>query len=370
MEIFKPEVEHFRVNSIKGNFFRYNGWPTVCRDDRGVLYATASSYRMSHVDPFGKNCMYMSYNEGRTWTPPIVVNDSYIDDRDTGITYCKNGRLIMTWFSECPENCWDHLDGCEWFNRADVQVVNGISKALKIITPEVYGKFRGSFVKVSEDYGVTWSDPIKVPVTSPHGVCCCGDGLIVYMGKPMDPDYGTNEPLTVITSRDGGYTWNFAGKVPLGEGLDEYSSMHEPHVTELPDGRLMGAIRVHTAEFYTSFVTFSEDRGKTWSTPRRIAEIDGAPPHLMVHSSGAVICTYSCRTWGVMGERAVVSYDNGETWTEDYELDMHVSPNQHDLGYPASVELSDGSIYTVYYQAFGDEDMTSILATKWRLNNK
>ena len=71
-----------------------------------------------------------------------------------------------------------------------------------------------------------------------------------------------------------------------------------------------------------------------------------------------------------MGERAVVSYDNGKTWTEDYELDMHVSPNQHDLGYPASVELSDGSIYTVYYQAFGDEDMTSILATKWRLNNQ
>ncbi|MBR4071912.1 MAG: exo-alpha-sialidase, partial [Clostridia bacterium] len=146
--------------------------------------------------------------------------------------------------------------------------------------------------------------------------------------------------------------------------------MHEPHAIELPNGRLLGAIRVHNAEFFTTFITFSDDKGKTWSTPKRIGELDGAPPHLMVHSSGAVICSYSCRTYGKMGEKAVVSYDNGETWTEDYELDLRVSPNQHDLGYPSTVELEDGSLYTVYYQAYGDEDMTSLLACKWRLNGK
>ena len=370
MELFKPEVEYFRVNNIKGNFFRYNGWPTVCKDDRGVLYTTASSYRMSHVDPCGKNCMYLSFNEGKTWTSPIIVNDSYIDDRDMGITYCGNGKMVVTWFNELHPEYWEHLDACTWFDRVDVQVVNGIAKALRHLPEGTCEKLVGAYVKVSEDYGVTWSDPIRVPLTNPHGVSVCADGTLIFMGKKMDPEYGTNDPIVVYSSHDGGYTWEFTGEVPLGEGLDGYVDMHEPHAIELPNGRLLGAIRVHNAEFFTTFITFSDDKGKTWSTPKRIGELDGAPPHLMVHSSGAVICSYSCRTYGKMGEKAVVSYDNGETWTEDYELDLRVSPNQHDLGYPSTVELEDGSLYTVYYQAYGDEDMTSLLACKWRLNGK
>lgn len=36
--------------------FKYNGWPTVCSDERGVLYATASSFRIQHVDSCRKKC--------------------------------------------------------------------------------------------------------------------------------------------------------------------------------------------------------------------------------------------------------------------------------------------------------------------------
>ena len=77
-------------------------------------------------------------------------------------------------------------------------------------------------------------------------------------------------------------------------------NMFEPHVVELPDGRWMGAIRTHNEEMdpaFTVFITYSDDKGKTWSKPKGIG-VDGSPPHLMVHSSGAVICSYSCRTDG------------------------------------------------------------------------
>ena len=73
MKFITPEAEHGIVHRFPNNTcFKYNGWPSVCKDDRGVLYAAASSMRMSHVDPTGKNCMYVSFNEGKHGRPPLL----------------------------------------------------------------------------------------------------------------------------------------------------------------------------------------------------------------------------------------------------------------------------------------------------------
>ena len=69
-----------------------------------------------------------------------------------------------------------------------------------------------------------------------------------------------------------------------------------------------------------------------------------------------------------MAERAVISYDEGETWSDEYILDDRINmEKQRDMGYPATVELSDGSLLTLYYQALPDDWHTSILYTKWRI---
>ena len=91
-----PETEHGIVNRVTGSVFAYQGWPSVCRDEDGVLYAVASSFRTEHICPFGKTAMYVSKNGGRTWTPPIVINDTYLDDRDAGIVYMGHGRMLVT----------------------------------------------------------------------------------------------------------------------------------------------------------------------------------------------------------------------------------------------------------------------------------
>lgn len=365
----KPQVEHGIVNRATNSVFRYHGWPSVCKDHRGVLYAGASGMRIQHVDPSGKNCMYMSFNEGKTWTPPIVVNDSFIDDRDTGLWAWGEGKMIMSWFSlRYPDNCRPMQD-YEWLGQAEKCIVKGIGDSWDYITPEELVT-DGSFVKMSDDYGVTWSDPVRVPVTSPHGPVALADGSIVYMGKVMNPEYLAPNPICVYTSKDGGYTWEYTGTVPPGDDITN-ENMHEPHVIELPNGRLLGSIRIHGRETqpdFTVYITYSDDKGKTWSTPKCIG-VDGAPPHLMLHSSGAIICSYSRRRSETdRGEYAVVSYDNGETWTENYELATEMKSGDH--GYPASVELSDGSILTVYYMSYGNEYHTSVLSTKWRLNEK
>lgn len=71
---------------------------------------------------------------------------------------------------------------------------------------------------------------------------------------------------------------------------------------------------------------------------------------------------------GTRTERAFVSHDGGETWTEDYIIN---DENTFcDLGYPATVELADGSLLTVYYQNFLPEDnYPSVVTTRWNLES-
>jgi len=365
MKEIHQAVEHGIVNRVRNTYLNYHGWPSVCRDAKGNLYVAASGMRVTHVDPLGKNCMYVSFNEGKTWSSPVVLNDSFLDDRDTGIIAWGEGHMLVSWFSARFDEFTRGLEDYKWLSGPEKAIAKGFGESwLSLTEEESIGR---SYVMMSDDCGVTWSDPVKVPVTSPHGPVMTKDGTLLYMGKVMDPDYLAPNPICVYASHDGGYTWEYTGTVPVGDDI-VVENMHEPHMIELPSGRLLGAIRIHerkTAPDQTIYTTYSDDRGKTWSKPVCIG-VDGLPPHLMVHSSGAVICSYGRRrSENDRGERACVSYDGGETWAEDYVLKTDFRYGDH--GYPASVELSDGSILTVYYMAWGDDPYTSVLYTKWRL---
>lgn len=71
-----------------------------------------------------------------------------------------------------------------------------------------------------------------------------------------------------------------------------------------------------------------------------------------------------------MGEYVLVSWDNGETWTQEYVVDK--SPSS-DMGYPCTTELPNGELVTVYYQPYvdpetGETDNTpSIQCVRWEL---
>ena len=49
---------------------------------------------------------------------------------------------------------------------------------------------------------------------------------------------------------------------------------------------------------------------------------------------------------------------------------IKIEPPSGDHGYPSTVELSDGSLYTVYYQKWPGDDYNSILASRWTLPEK
>ncbi len=357
-----------KVSRLDGTVFKYAGWPTVTKDDRGVLYCVASAMRVQHVDPAGKNCMFLSFNEGETWTCPIIVNDTYLDDRDAGIAYLGDGKFVMSFFNQRDyEDCARFVD-YEWLRAPEKQAIIGMGKVCPHLEKDGLLE-EGNYVKLSNDYGVTWSENIPVPMTAPHGPNVSKDGSVIFMGRISTDENPENvSRIGFYRSEDDGRTWDLKGIVPMPDDVALTTDhLHEPHVVELPNGRLIGAIRCHCRPVepeFTVYTTFSDDGGYTWSKPRCIG-VDGSPPHLMVHSSGAVICSYSCRNGDKRSERAAVSYDGGETWAEDYELNADVPWN--DLGYPATVELADGSLLTVYYQVWPGDYWCSVLQTKWSL---
>lgn len=362
------ENKHGVVNIAKTNtMFNYQAWPTVCKDENGVLYTVCSGFRVAHVCPFGKTVMYKSYNGGETWSSPIVINDTWLDDRDAGIVYMGEGRMLVSCFSH-PADVYLGADYDDIRRRSDrreaAPTLGMLGLYPQLSAEEGHG---GSFVIISEDYGNTWSYPIKVPVSAPHGPNLCADGSLIYLGREMYSD-GELPVYTIAAYRstDGGYSWKLEGIVKTPDELNP-KFLCEPHVLELPGGRLLGVIRQsdystnpHT---YTMFSTFSDDGGKTWS-PLRNMGTDGMPPHLMLHSSGAVICSYG-RRYEPYGEFAVVSFDGGETWPKKYTI-FPDAPDP-DLGYPSSVELPDGKILTVYYQKPSKDKKCSILQTIWEL---
>ena len=116
---------------------------------------------------------------------------------------------------------------------------------------------------------------------------------------------------------------------------------------------------------FTMYQSVSDDNGRTWSNVKQvISDTSGAPPHLFVHSSGVLISAFSRRTMPC-GIRLVMSTDGGETWSEEFSL--YENHETDDLGYPATTELPDGTLLTVFYARDNEEVPAVIRQQKWEI---
>ncbi len=333
---------------------RYIGWPTIAKTADGELLTVFSGDREEHVCPFGKDQLVRSKDNGGSWTAPQTIHDSPLDDRDAGLLVTRQGTIILSWFT------WDFPES-QITNNASWNL--GWRTYLDSVTPADRRKHHGYWTSRSIDNGKTWAEPVRTPSSAPHGPIQLKDGRLLYVGKGWIAEFG-GQALSVAESKDEGQTWQTIWAQPLTNA--EQQCLSEPHAVELPDGRIIAMLRYDGSkteiEGYLQQIE-SADGGHSWTAPVT-TPIWGHPPHLILLKDGRVLCSYGYRK-APFGQRACLSYDGGKTWDIEHEILVRSDALNGDLGYPASVELADGTIVTVYYQVDKANETTCLMMTRW-----
>ena len=359
---------------------RYIGWPTIACLPDGELIAIFSGDRDCHVDPFGKNLLVRSPDGGTTWRQPELVNDSPLDDRDTGLCACPDGTLIMSWFTShyrtdaylrnCPKG-----EESRWREKIGTVTDRDLQTWASTECGDSNRYELGRFTRRSTDGGHTWEPPVRVSGTAPHGPNVLSDGRLYFVGLgSMVQRAARRSHLVTSESRDQGRSWQDVGTINMyppypGQDPNGFAYLVEPHVIETEPGKLLMMARyeeIPRAEQRGHlWKAFSSDNGKTWTEPE-LTPILGKPPHLTRLNDGRILLSYGYRH-EPFGQRACLSADGGKTWDYEHEIILRDDAPSGDLGYPASVQLKDGTIVTVYYQQRVQGEKTCLMATRWKL---
>lgn len=334
----------------------YFAWPTVTRLQNGKIAVGASGFRIEHVCPFGKAVIAYSSDNGETYTYPAPVIDTPLDDRDAGLCPFDENGLIITSFNNSAEMQREYNKDNDY-----------VQKYLDTITKEDEEKYLGASFRISRDCGVTFGKIYRSPITSPHGPVQLKNGTVLWAGTRFENVFGGIEVRRLDT--ESGET-ELIGKIT---SANKNLVLNEPHMIELPNGRLICQIRAENAELFdggdethfTVFQSVSDDGGKTWTEPVMLLDkTGGAPPHLIQLSSGLLVSTYGRRKqpYGIM---AMISTDGGESWKKDIRLYENTASD--DIGYPSTVELDDGTLLTVFYATDEDGKPCDIRQLKWKI---
>ncbi len=355
------EADVIMSNPIsKHNFF---AWPSLIRLQNGKIAVGASGFRLAHVCPFGKAVMAFSEDEGETFTAPMTVIDTPLDDRDAGFCTFGESGLIITSFNNSAE-----MQRKRAYYEKYKGDPNYKLSYIDTISAEDEEKYLGSTFRISRDCGVTFGELYRSPITSPHGPIELQDGRVIWVGTTFS---GENEIQVHTIDTDTGvmeYVTSLEGISRDGENLMSC----EPYAIQLPSGKIICHIRVQQAgserKIMTIYQSESEDNGYTWTTPKQIlGDLDGAPPHLCYHSSGVLISAYGRREVPY-GVRVMFSKDEGKSWDTNHVL--FENPINRDGGYPATVELEDGSLLTVFYTYPKEDGVAVICKQKWRFEEE
>jgi hypothetical protein len=361
-----PALEH-RVLFESGS--AYTAWPAVARtadDDIVVLYTDTDE----HMGPDGRIVGIRSSDEGKTWSEPFVVYDTLLDERESGITTLPEGSLIVhTWSTFHTESSYGGMGPGSYYP----ETIKGWVEHVNSSSYRGAAAHEGGRVALSRDGGKTWTAPVPGP-DSIHGGVALADGSILVAAYRRSRNYVT---LWKADSWDGPWSEVAAVRSPQPDSM----RFGEPSVTQLPGGRVIMMMRVTTIPYNDSddrcflWATYSDDGGVTWADPYP-TPLWGFPPHLLTLKDGRVVAAYGHRR-PPYGQRAAVSND-GITWDASNEIVLRADAPNVDLGYPASVELKDGRIMTVYYQSHVTDTVRppegpppsrhkpDIVATVWR----
>ena len=330
----------------------YACFPSITRlDDGRFIVRFGTRVRRSHIDSTGGSATYVSDDACETWRP---FKGSYVDP-----TY----RMPWGGYLRCGAGGWRHVPASK---RTELEAKGLLVRKVRegVIA---HGAAPG-WVRTSSD-GKTWT---QRTLPTPHYAFMQGYGapgfLVTRKGTVLYTVYGNRtakerQSSFVMRSADRGETWEWITIAPADDNRLGFS---ETALFENDRGEIGAMLRPSPEATHNTFVSFSKDDGKTWSAPTD-AGFWGYPCQIVRLKDGTLLCSYGYRREH-MGIRACVSRDGGHTWDVNNEIVLRADGwgNGGDLGYPKSVQLKDGHIFTVYYINLRD-NITHIAGTHWKV---
>jgi len=363
---------------------RYCSFPHIVRMPNGRLAVTfrkASKFSAdaakagvaTHHDPNSSIHIIFSDDEGETWPLEGVrtVYDTQYGVNDPAMTVLADGTVI---------NRFVALD-----IRPTGEVTTPPKKIFSHRTEHgLVTSVVGNMVVQSKDNGLTWEE-IGVEDIPEIGPSCSRDPIVempdgswlmpVYTGAPQRSDISW-----VIRSFDRGRNWCEPIRI-MSDERGRFSELqgvnyNETSLLHLGRGEMIAMVRADVS-YHTSGDSFmpvgmvgelcmarSHNGGLCWSGPQETG-IWGQPGSLMRMQNGDILCTYGYRR-EPYGVRCCLSRDGGHTWLMDEEIVVRDDCPTWDCGYPFTIELSPGKMFTVYY--FTDEEGTRFLSgTHWTI---
>lgn len=334
----QPAPHHVRIHGAREE---YCAWPSIARSPDGALTLVFCSSE-EHLGPTGAIICLRSRDGGLSWSAARAARDSPLDDRESGLTVLRDGRMILHVYSVRHTAAY-------YRGLAPLSYVPEVlERWIRHVEEPGYRdavSWEGGWAMASQ--GELWSEPRPGPDTVHGGIGLSSGALLVAAYRKERGRIGLWEAPAADP-----LAWRTAGifEPPSIPGLH----FGEPHIVELASGRVLMMLRA-TAQPYDDesgrnvlWLTWSDDAGRSWAEAIPTS-IWGFPPHLLRLLDGRVLCSYGYRR-PPYGERACVS-DDGLTWDPRREVVLRDDAQSGDLGYPASVELEPGAILTVYYQS-------------------
>ncbi len=328
----QPFRPHVKIAPIKESGAAY---PTIVRlaDDR--LLCVYSAYNNQANKPLNVSVVgIFSEDNGKTWTDATELIDASPHlSYDPNIIV--NGKVIVVSSTTVPPTHGSFVSTAR--TLAVRSEDNGKSWSDIYEIPIGYRYVAGKI-----NPGITLADGTSIFAVA------WDKGLQSKEKIGADKDQVCISELMV--SHDKGLTWQRGAQFLMDKteiAQNAINGLDEPAIINCPDGTLYMLFRTGFNKLYESRST---DGGKTWIKP--------VPSPLTGHNAPATLCTIKGERPGILAVwnnseksrwplSAAISFDNGKSWTTPRVIAEYPG---FQSSYPGCVQAADGSVVIVWQQ--------------------